>query len=145
MNMPRMNLIAICAVGLLGLSACAPKFNCTKDMKGPGCRSVSQVYDEAHADKASAKASTPSGLPQTIKPGDPLRSTEKVMRFWIAPWEDADGDYHDQSYVYLVLEHGRWFIDEGQENIRKEFAPSVIPPAKSADGAAASAGAGAAK
>lgn len=123
----------ILIVAMLSLAACAPKFNCTKDMKGPGCRSVSQVYDDAHKEsKPSSDAVKPSGLPQTIRPGDPLRSGERVMRFWIAPWVDSDGDYHDQSYVYLVLDHGRWFVEEGREKIRKEFAPEVIPPADAA-------------
>ena len=33
------------------------------------------------------------------------------MRLWIAPWEDADGDLHDASFVHVVIDTGRWLIE----------------------------------
>jgi conjugal transfer pilus assembly protein TraV len=33
------------------------------------------------------------------------------MRLWIAPWEDADGDLHDASFVHVVVDTGRWLIE----------------------------------
>ena len=40
-----------------------------------------------------------------------LRSAPRVMRLWIAPWEDADGDLHDASFVHVVIDTGRWLIE----------------------------------
>ncbi len=124
------------------LGACAPTFHCSSGMKGPGCNSVSQVYDNEHLGKPVSQvydeahqsspnpppSLIPTGLPQTIKPGAPLRSRARVLRVWMAPWVDRDGDYHDQSYLYLVLGHGRWYVDHARKRIIRHFAPRVIPP-----------------
>lgn len=123
----RMLMVSSVAVLLMGCAT--PKFSCTDDMTGPGCRSVSQVYANAHQQHAEPPDS-PTGMPAIIRPGDPIRSGERVLRVWMAPWVDVDGDYHDQTYVYLVLDHGRWYIDRARGSIRKHFAPRVIPPAK---------------
>lgn len=52
-----------------------------------------------------------------------IRSEPTVIRIWVAPWEDADGDLNDQSYVYLQLDSGRWLIEHNRAQIRREFAP----------------------
>jgi len=111
------------------LAGCAPKFSCSDDMKGPGCRSVSQVYANAHRKDVNPPG-RPTGMPAVIRPGDPLRSGERVLRVWMAPWVDADGDYHDQAYVYLVLDHGRWYIDKARKRIQRRFTSRVKPPVK---------------
>jgi len=125
------------------LGACAPTFHCSDGMKGPGCNSVSQVYEDAHQNKPVSQvydeahqpppskplsSLSPTGLPQTIKPGDPLRSRARVLRVWMAPWVDIDGDYHDQSYLYLVLGHGRWYVNQARKRIIRHFAPHILPP-----------------
>ena len=33
------------------------------------------------------------------------------MALWIAPWEDADGDLHEASFVHVVIDTGRWLIE----------------------------------
>lgn len=139
MSMPRG--IALMPMVALIMAGCAPKFSCTNDPNGPGCASVSHVYAGMHRDAAAPELTPLKGLPQTIKPGDPLREPERVLRVWMAPWVDADGDYHDQSYVYLVLDHGRWYIDKARNQIKRRFAPQVTPPVK-AGSAAQSAPAG---
>lgn len=52
-----------------------------------------------------------------------IRSEPTVIRIWIAPWEDADGDLNDESRVYLQIDSGRWLIEHNRERIRREFAP----------------------
>ncbi len=54
-----------------------------------------------------------------------LRSEPTVVRVWIAPWEDADGDLNDQTYVYMQVDSGRWLIEHNRAQIRREFAPGV--------------------
>jgi conjugal transfer pilus assembly protein TraV len=40
-----------------------------------------------------------------------LRSNPRLLRLWIAPWEDADGDLHEQALVHVVVDSGRWLIE----------------------------------
>lgn len=78
-----------------------------------------------------------------------IRSDPTVIRMWIAPWEDADGDLNDQGFVYLQIDSGRWLIEHNRAQIRKEFAPqrmplvSVMPAGAGAAGAGSSAAASA--
>jgi conjugal transfer pilus assembly protein TraV len=40
-----------------------------------------------------------------------LRTVPRVLRLWIAPWEDSDGDLHEASTVHVLVNHGRWLIE----------------------------------
>lgn len=73
----------------------------------------------------------PGGIdvaPDTPAPLGAIRSDPTVIRIWIAPWEDADGDLNDQSYVYLQIDSGRWLIEHNRAQIRREFAPQRPAP-----------------
>lgn len=52
-----------------------------------------------------------------------IRSEPTIIRIWVAPWEDADGDLNDQGYIYLQVDSGRWLIEHNRAQIRREFAP----------------------
>jgi len=56
-----------------------------------------------------------------------IRSKPRVLRVWIAPWEDTDGDLHEQSLLHVVVDTGRWLIEHERARIRNEFA-RVTPP-----------------
>ncbi|KDN94726.1 type IV conjugative transfer system lipoprotein TraV [Hydrogenovibrio marinus] len=43
--------------------------------------------------------------------GKPVYNDPKVMRIWFAPWEDRDKVLHDQSFVYVVIQKGRWNLE----------------------------------
>jgi conjugal transfer pilus assembly protein TraV len=43
-----------------------------------------------------------------IQPGDPLRYSESVLQIWIAPFEDEQGNYHQESDVFTVVKGGHW-------------------------------------
>jgi conjugal transfer pilus assembly protein TraV len=68
----------------------------------------------------------------------PLRSPARVLRLWIKPWEDSDGDLHSQSYVYVPIDAGRWLIDHYRAPSRAAYAPVKAP--RSAARAAATQG-----
>ena len=68
----------------------------------------------------------------------PLRSPPRVLRLWIKPWEDSDGDLHTQSYVYVPIDSGRWLIDHRVLPMRDVYKPtkatrSVKNPTSAAD------------
>jgi conjugal transfer pilus assembly protein TraV len=54
----------------------------------------------------------------------PLRSPPRVLRLWIKPWEDSDGDLHTQSYVYVPIDSGRWLIDHRVLPTRDAYRPT---------------------
>lgn len=57
-----------------------------------------------------------------------LRSPPRVLRLWIAPWEDADGDLHEASVVHVLVDAGRWLIERVVPTNRPRF-DAVRPPA----------------
>ena len=90
----------------LALSGCA-----TTHTGGPGGDKASAVDTKspASAIKGTRVVSTGAGLSQ---PEDPLalRVPARVMRIWIAPWEDSRGDLHAPGYLYTEIEPRRWTL-----------------------------------
>jgi conjugal transfer pilus assembly protein TraV len=56
----------------------------------------------------------------------------RVMRLWIAPWEDADGDLHDASFVNVVIDTGRWLIERVRPAARSKLDIATPPLTPSA-------------
>jgi len=63
----------------------------------------------------------------------PVRLTPRVIRIWIAPWEDADGDLHQSSYIYSEIspKRGRWLFGEKEVETSQ---PTIRPMEKDAGG-----------
>lgn len=57
----------------------------------------------------------------------PLRSSPRILRLWIKPWEDADHDLVDQSYVYVRVDQGKWMLDHVQRQVREAYVPLRAP------------------
>ncbi len=116
-------------VPLVGLTGCSAKYGCKGMPDDPTCLSAVDAYhatesriatvgatkeaDKAASTKSSPSASAPvsesSPLPRIEDP-TPIRTPSQVMRIWIAPWEDAEGDLNVSGYVYTELEPRRWMI-----------------------------------
>lgn len=54
-----------------------------------------------------------------------IRVPPRILRLWVAPWEDADGDLHEASHVHVIVNAGRWQIDR----LRPLQARTAQPPA----------------
>ncbi len=83
---------------------------------------------------ASATSAASASATATPSPAA-LRSPPRVMRLWIAPWEDADGDLHDASFVHVVIDTGRWLIERVRPAARSKLdiaTPPLAPPASMA-------------
>lgn len=121
------------------------KFAC-KAPEGVVCSSLFGVYSNAVADnlpsstrneqreavaEAAPVANQGNSKIQGRVPssGEPIRTGQKVMRIWVAPFEDQDGDLHDQSYIYVVAHSGRWNIEHNQRQIMDAYRPTFIDPA----------------
>ena len=118
---------------------------------GSQCTSVSGVYaNSIHGQPpasalpkpanppAKPSASAPplaAGTLQTARAVDKsptsLRSQPRVLRLWIAPWEDADGDLHEASVVHVLVDTGRWLIERVLPANRQRV-DAVRPPIPSA-------------
>jgi len=83
----------------------------------------------AYVVPARASLATGAGvaLPPAAYTSMPLRSPARVLRLWVKPWEDADGDLMDQLYVYVPVDNGRWHVDHTQRQIRDAYAPIKAP------------------
>jgi conjugal transfer pilus assembly protein TraV len=85
--------------------------------KTSGSAAVGPARDSANATPMRA-GSQVVPAPGSTTPAA-LRSSPRVLRLWVAPWEDADGDLHDASFVHVVVDTGHWLVDR------------VRPPARS--------------
>src|SRR5881628_3503429 len=91
-----------------------------------GKRSVASAVYLTPASATSAAGSRVA-LPPAAYTSMPLRSPARVLRLWVKPWEDADGDLMDQVYVYVPVDNGRWLVDHAQRQIRDAYAPIKAP------------------
>lgn len=125
------------------------EFAC-KAPDGVVCTSVSGVYANTLAGTLpalrdgnaqsvtpdSASEARPNGSAAPLKPypavppagtapaaGTPLLSPPRVLRLWLAPWVDEDGDLHDQAYLYVMWHRGEWQLGHTEAGIRSQFAP----------------------
>jgi conjugal transfer pilus assembly protein TraV len=110
----------------------------------------------APAPKASAVETRPAPAPAsgatTVAPTAPsgavpaqstgaLRTAPRVLRLWIAPWEDSDGDLHEASTVHVLIDNGRWLIERVRAAPRGPRMGVTPPAAPSAAPASAPPGA----
>jgi len=80
---------------------------------------------------AATVASASTAAPGLGAPPSALRSQPRVLRLWIAPWEDADGDLHEASVVHALVDTGRWLIERVTPANRQRV-DAVRPPIPSA-------------
>lgn len=145
-----MKAMIISVAAALALAGCAMSgldaknsFSC-KAPDGVLCESMTGIYANAQANNlpgqrvthsnASAEVSRAKApeagvgvLTKPIYSGTPIRSAPLVLRVWFAPWEDTDGDLHDQSYVYLPVDSGKWLIEHNRRRIQDAYRPVRAP------------------
>lgn len=135
-----------------GLIGSTDKFSCP-DVSGVSCMSTREVYEAGHRNelpdqkrsrsKGESEARppekmsslTPSGVTTQRLPegaGMPLRTAPVVKRLWVAGWKDHDGDYHDQSNVYMTISNGDWVPEY---NLPGSISYNTVKPRTSPGGA----------
>ena len=127
--------LAGCAGTMSGLEG-PGKFSC-KAPDGIACASLSGVYANAlqnhlpgaarAVDPVTSDRSAATILRPVPSSGEPIRSAQQVRRVWLAPWEDDDEVLHDQSYLYLVVDPGRWQVEHARRQAGEGYRP-VLPP-----------------
>ena len=115
--------IMTCFFMISGCSTMNDQFSCP--MKpGVFCQSLDQV--NAKIDKGEIKRLLQSKDQKSISPVEslsfnvipltmttkvgapPTRIPETLMPVWIAPYEDAHGNYHESSIIWIVATSGHW-------------------------------------
>jgi conjugal transfer pilus assembly protein TraV len=137
----RLILPVLVGLAVLLSTGCATQYGCKGMPDDPQCLSTTEAYQVT--DKAlpeppkpeltkieSVKAGAAVGFPRharqpvpKIEDPTPIRTPAQVMRIWIAPWEDSDGDLMVSGYVYTELEPRRWMIGKSAPTV----SPSLIP------------------
>lgn len=121
---------------LLVLTSCSARYACKDrvDIEGEKCDPITTVYEKkilgngGPSPKERAKTITPEKEERVSTPSEdvdtvrslyyveekPLRLPPRVIRIWVAPWEDSDGDLHQPSYIYSEISprRGRWLFGE---------------------------------
>jgi len=106
---------------------------------GHSCKSVSEVYAETTSGAENASlplrkprenkksARTKKKFPKGMRfhaekdtRGDedasraedamPVYIPPRVIRLWVAPWQDARGVFHSEKYIYVLAGRGKWSI-----------------------------------
>ncbi len=133
-------------VSLSGLGG-GTRYSC-KAPEGTSCTSVSGTYaNTASADPATPGPAEVSTAPARLAalmpraagaaPGAELRRPGRVLRLWIKPWEDTDGDLVDESRIYVQIDRGEWLIDHLPRARATGQQPVLRPPVSSGGPAAA--------
>jgi conjugal transfer pilus assembly protein TraV len=61
--------------------------------------------------------------------GSPIRSQTRMLKIWFAPYEDDEGALRDQSFLYVMVDSGRWEVEHNKASIMKQFGPIKAPRA----------------
>lgn len=129
----RNKLIISLAILLLSTFGCGgAKFSCTENLEGIKCDPPSRIYEQvliqqsqkvsselSLSEKSSLKDKETAIIADKLSErllGKPLRVPPKIIKIWIAPWEDSDGDLHSGEVIYSEISptKGRWIIGERQ-------------------------------
>ena len=73
--------------------------------KGIYPKEFKHVYNDNHDQNYVLKT-------DPIPEGHPLRTQDKIAKIWVAPYMDINGNYHEQSNIYTVVENSSWDLTE---------------------------------
>jgi conjugal transfer pilus assembly protein TraV len=153
--------IPVVLLSILASGCATTEYGCKGMPEDPKCLSTTQAYqlsDKALPDPSKASeangvsingqtdsAISSNSLPPTpllqqpvpkIDDPTPIRTPAQVMRIWIAPWEDAEGDLMVSNYIYTEIEPRRWMIGKTAPSISPSLVPLQVeqrPPEKHQD------------
>lgn len=123
---------------MTGFTDSGSKFAC-KAPNGVTCTSVSGVYANAQQGNLPAlQTGTRPTMASYAMPtggaafpiaaaGMPIRSQARVLRIWVAPWRDEDDTLHDQSYMYVMVDQGKWLVERSRESTVKKTMTRLRP------------------
>ena len=101
-------------VNLTGLKDAESDFACSVEMH-PYCGSLSSVHDRLNrsgADETSIQVTTEGTVPDRLAIETPLmtpkRAPEEILRVWVAPYIDEEGELHAEHVIFATVRRARW-------------------------------------
>lgn len=134
MRYTTVHLLIPALVALTAGCSLTPEYGCPAP-DGVTCMSASEVYDrdangrlirpKRNQDEAEQDDSftlpSPAGFsgPVTVEPGDPIFREPRRLRLWVVDWEDRDGVYHPNHYLYFRVDNGEWVLPVIREALQE--------------------------
>lgn len=112
--------IVFLLMGLTGCTSMNSSFDCP-NKAGVRCKSLDQINGMVNNGQIRSHSVMTNNVPVvsvdqpefqpfngSMTGYSPMRYRETVQRIWIAPYEDTEGNYHAESFVYAVMKGGQW-------------------------------------
>lgn len=90
--------------------------------EGIGCLSTQEVYERTVTgtlpglDREPRDGSRETGVPRMpdaaphVLRTSALYAPPEELRIWVNRWRDADGDLHDDAFLYVLIGEGQWLV-----------------------------------
>ena len=138
---------------ITGLQDAESNFACSVDMT-PRCASLSSVHESLDKEEtqknftfesdSSASGSNTVRIREVTTEGKPIdrltydsplmvpkRAPEEILRVWIAPYIDTDGDLHAEHVIFTTVRDARWAPETLDIKPMKTASEKMITPLKS--------------
>ncbi len=138
---------------ITGLQDAESNFACSVDMT-PRCASLSSVHESLDKEDAQKNFSFESDssdsgsntvrIREVTTDGQPIdrlaydsplmvpkRAPEEILRVWIAPYIDSDGDLHAEHVVFTTVRDARWAPETLDVKPMKAASEKMITPLRS--------------
>lgn len=126
---------------ITGLQDAKSDFACSVDLS-PHCASLSAVHESLNKEENLKDATLSTSV--TITTGGapidrlvvetplmrPKRAPEEILRVWVAPFIDTDGDLHAEHVIFTTIRGARWAPETLEITSMKSSSEKMITPLK---------------
>lgn len=131
---------------LTGLQDAESNFACSVDMT-PRCASLSSVHKSLDREETQKNIAFDSSSANTVQihpvttDGQtidrlayetplmtPKRAPEEILRVWVAPYIDTDGDLHAEHVIFTTVRRARWAPETLDIKPIKDVSDKMITP-----------------
>lgn len=131
---------------LTGLQDAESNFACSVDMT-PRCASLSSVHESLDREETQKNIAFDSSSANTVQihpvttDGQtidrlayetplmtPKRAPEEILRVWVAPYIDTDGDLHAEHAIFTTVRRARWAPETLDIKPIKDVSDKMITP-----------------
>lgn len=120
------------------------EYGCPGMPPGVKCKSAKQVYEDSINGEGDDSVggrervtldrwpNAPWTNPPTLDAPQPLRAPPKIMRIWVTPFEDKNGDLHMPGLVYVEVEPRHWLVGDREVETSGRLTPLDVRSRSSA-------------
>ena len=101
------------------------KVVCEEDIDGEVCREIYIKPVPVVKESLYEKERKETVLKLLRTPPSPVRTPDTVLKVYVLPYTDSEGNFHAGGYMFVVVEDGEWILSEGR---REERARKVLTP-----------------